>query len=140
MRTGSTAGSWFNSRRGLLGGAAALVLLLPATALAHLHLKRSNPASGSRTASAPTVIQLWFTDPPEVGMSAIKLSGPKGEAIHLGSLRLANGDRTAIIVPITDRLANGTYTVTWRTASADGHPMRGHFWFVVDATARTPTP
>jgi putative copper export protein len=46
------------------------------------------------------------------------------------------GDAMGLVLPITSTLTNGKYTVAWRTASADGHPITGKFSFVV----AVPTP
>ena len=47
------------------------------------------------------------------------------------SIRRTDRNRT-VVLPVDD-LANGTYTVTWRVASTDGHPVSGGFIFYVGA-------
>ena len=39
---------------------------------------------------------------------------------------------------IDRRLGRGTYTVTWRVVSADGHPVAGAFVFHVDEPGANP--
>ncbi len=42
-------------------------------------------------------------------------------------------DEKSVAVAIDERLAKGTYTVTWRAISADAHPVSGAFVFHVEA-------
>ena len=113
---------------------ACLGLLIPSVASAHLALRRSHPDSGARLDRAPTAITLWFTQRPQLGFSRLTLVGPGGE-IALGTLAADTGN--AIRAAIASPLAPGSYTVSWQTASADGHPIRGTFRFAIGAATDT---
>jgi putative copper export protein/methionine-rich copper-binding protein CopC len=110
------------------------LLSLPARAGAHpavlhLALRRSEPASGVVVA-APARISLWFTAKPERAFTRIRLAGPNGE-IALDPPVAETGN--AVHARIPRSLEPGDYRVTWQTASADGHPIRGEFTFAVVA-------
>lgn len=102
-------------------------LMVPSVASAHLALRRSDPDSTARLVRPPAAITLWFTQRPQLGFSRLTLTGPAGP-IALGALTADTGNVIRAALPA---LGAGTYTVRWRTASADGHAIRGEFRFVV---------
>lgn len=109
-------------------------LLLPSLASAHIDLRSSEPAKDSRVSVAPARIALWFTARPQLAFSKIRLVGPFGE-IALDKLVADSGN--AIHANIQRALGPGEYAVHWQTASADGHPIRGAFTFVVVGASDT---
>lgn len=113
------------------------MLLLPSLAdakptLRHTSLKRSEPAKESRLLAPPARISLWFTARPQLGFSRIRLVGPSGD-IGLDTIVADTGN--ALHARIPRALDTGEYRVHWQTGSADGHPIRGEFAFVVLAGA-----
>lgn len=46
----------------------------------------------------------------------------------------------AVVVPVSGAMNPGRYTVSWRTAAADGHASSGKFSFVVTTPAQVPVP
>jgi copper transport protein len=119
-------------RRSLLGALSALLLLAawPAPAFAHAHLQRATPADGARLTAVPRELVLTFSEPPTLGMSALRLLGPDSSAIALGTLGHSGGART-LSATITGRLTAGKYTVMWQTAGDDGHVQHGSYSFVI---------
>lgn len=107
------------------------LLLIPALAWAHAHLKRSDPAAGSRIDSPPQVIRFWFSERPELSMTFISMRHASGKEIALGAPETDRGDPLSISVRVSQALDAGPYTVSWRTAASDGHPSHGSFSFVV---------
>jgi copper transport protein len=105
-------------------------LLLPSLAVAHTGLRRSEPAKGSRLTAAPARISLWFTARPQLPFSRIRLTGPTGE-VQLDAL--VADTASGFHADILGAVGPGQYTVHWQTASADGHPIRGEFTFVIAA-------
>lgn len=109
-----------------------LVLLTPTAALAHGELKSSAPAAGSHLSVAPTELRLTFTEATELAVTRIELFGPDSQAVVLGPVTHADGDaRRVVVAAIRGALREGTYTVAWQIAGADGHPVRGRFTFMV---------
>jgi copper transport protein len=107
------------------------LFLCPARAWAHAHLKRSEPAAGSKVASSPQLIRLWFSEQPELSMTFISLKDANGKEFVLASPQKDPTDPLMISVHVSQPLPAGRYTVAWRTAASDGHPSHGTFGFVV---------
>lgn len=111
---------------------AATVGLLPApAALLHFELSRSAPAADSVVAP-PEEIRLWFTQGAQEDATSIRLLDGSGNLVELGALE-SSDDRTEHAAAIPNLLADGTYTVAWRSMAADGHVVRGEFEFSVRA-------
>lgn len=122
----------------LLGPIVFPLLALAPASPRHTALKRSEPAKGSRLATAPTRISLWFTARPQLPFSRIRLEGPSG-SIALDAIVADTAHSLHARIPRA--LEPGEYRVHWQTGSADGHPIRGEFTFVVlpRTTAVAPT-
>jgi copper transport protein len=101
-----------------------------AQALAHAALVRAVPADGSVVATAPETISLTFTEP--VAPLVLTLVRPDGARIALD--RFALRDST-LDVTVPDRLGEGTYVLSWRVISEDGHPVAGSAVFSIGAPA-----
>jgi len=107
------------------------LLVSPATVSAHAHLKRSEPAAGSKVRSSPQLLQFWFSEAPELAMTLISLKDSDGKEFSLGQPQTDRADPLAISIRVLQLLPAGRYTVAWRTAASDGHPSHGSFSFVV---------
>lgn len=92
----------------------------------HLRLTRSEPAKDSVVA-APKELKLWYSQVPQLRLTRVTLTGPAGAVETDKPVQ----DSLLIRVPITGAVAPGAYTVSWLTASSDGHPIRGTFGFRV---------
>jgi putative copper export protein/methionine-rich copper-binding protein CopC len=109
-----------------------LLLATPRPALAHLHLRHSSPAAKAVLDTVPREIRLVFTEAPALAVSSIRLLAADGSEVPLGALGIDPDSATALVARITAaQLSAGSYTVVWRTASADGHPMEGRFGFTI---------
>ena len=97
----------------------------------HLRLLRSDPAADATLAAPPRALRLTFSEAPELAVTSVRLRGPGNRAVALSPLARQRGDRATVVATPRAPLANGHYTVTWRTMSNDGHPMRGTFHFTV---------
>lgn len=113
--------------------AVAAILALPLLAwrgeMRHNRLTRSLPSADS-TVSAPTEIQLWFSERPEPRLSAIALLASDSSRVALGPVR-AGRDTLSVTAAVSAPLKAGQYAVVWRTTSTDGHAVRGRFVFRV---------
>lgn len=114
-----------------LGLAVALVFVaIPGLLLAHGALKRSDPAENATLVAAPRVIRLTFTEPAELAIGRIELTGPDGQSVALSSVR--HGDSaTVMVADILGTLQAGRYIVGWQVAGRDGHPVRGAYGFLI---------
>jgi methionine-rich copper-binding protein CopC len=116
--------------RRLLPASAIVSLGLCGQALAHAHLTTSVPADKATVASAPTEIDLRFSEELELKFSGITIVGPDKAAVNVGNARLADEGKT-LVVPVTGKLDAGRYTVEWHVLSEDGHKTRGTYDFIV---------
>lgn len=122
--------------RFILGAA---FLIAPVQAQAHAHLTGSAPAQGSRMETSPTMIQLWFSETPELTMTAAQLRSDSGKSFRLGAGTRQQANGLGVDFVIEETLPPGKYSLSWRTAATDGHPSRGKFTFVVLAPAAAST-
>lgn len=119
-----------------LASAAALVVILvgcllaqlagSAPASAHDTLVSSTPADGVTLARAPTAVVLRFDEPVGRKFGAVIVTGPDGERVQSGALRVQGVRAVQALRPLQ---AAGLYHVAWRVVSADGHPVSGTLAF-----------
>jgi methionine-rich copper-binding protein CopC len=116
---------------GMMMLCAALVAPASARTGFHLRLLRSDPAADATLAAPPRALRLTFSEAPQLAVTSVRLRGPGDRAVALSALVRDRGDRGTVVATPRAPLAPGRYTVTWRTMSNDGHPMRGTFHFTV---------
>lgn len=108
----------------LIGGAGAVAAM-------HNHLVKSTPSKDEELAAPPALIRLWFAEKPEVRYTSITLLTADSAKIATSPVR-ATDDTLSVAVDLMTKLAPGNYLVSWRTAGADGHAVRGTFPFKVE--------
>jgi len=129
----------------LLGGLQAIVLVCafvtagigvpPQQASAHAFLAGSTPVANSVLLTAPPEVTLQFTEPLETSFSKATLFDQSGEPVGNATFRFGD-DGYSMVVPLPTGLANGTYSVLWRTLSkADGHTAEGYIAFTIGTDA-----
>lgn len=118
----------------LLGLSAVWLLWGCGPALAHARLTETYPADGDALAEPPEQVQLRFNEPIEAEFDPIKVNGQEGDRVDEEDARMSADDRRLLVADLRE-LPEGSYTVEWRVASADGHPIDGGYEFVVDASA-----
>lgn len=97
----------------------------------HGALKSSSPRAGDRLAAVPRELRLTFNERVELPLARVTLSGPSGPVV-LGAPALHPDSNSVLVVPVGGPLSDaGAYTVRWRIAGADGHPVRDTFQFVI---------
>lgn len=108
------------------------LLSVAATARAAMHLRlvKSEPAKDAVVA-APSNLKLWFSLKPALAVTAVKLTGASDVAIKIGKPAHAGDEKVPVSVTVNEPLAPGKYTVSWKTASSDMHPVTGGFSFSV---------
>jgi methionine-rich copper-binding protein CopC len=110
--------------------AAALSLLGVTAAYAHAHLDHAVPAEGSTIHTAPTRIELSFSERVEPAFSVIEVLDQKGDHVEQGKPTLDPTDAKTLTIAI--KLAPmGTYKVVWRVISVDTHRSSGTVTFSV---------
>ncbi|ENN87370.1 copper resistance protein CopC [Rhizobium freirei PRF 81] len=105
-------------------------LALAGQSFAHAHLKTSAPAADSAVKQAPLELDLTFTESLNLKFSGVTVTGPDKKVVKTGASMLMDGDRM-LMVPVSDKLAPGKYTVEWHVLSTDGHKTNGSYSFTV---------
>jgi copper transport protein len=124
---------------GVLLALPVLLLLAALPASAHSQLESSTPAQGSQLDAAPSAVTLGFTE--EVGLSSrsLQVLDPAGRRADAGGPEHPGGKGRVMRVALRPGLGRGSYTVSWRVVSVDGHPVSGTFAFGVGVPAGTVT-
>jgi len=105
-------------------------------AQAHARFLASEPANGSTLTTAPASVRLTFNEDVLAGSAKLRLDGPAGAAA-VGEVVVRT---TTVAAALPPDLGSGTYTVTWRVTSADGHPISGAFRFTLTLPAAASSP
>jgi methionine-rich copper-binding protein CopC len=109
---------------------AALLALAASPALAHPTLQDAAPFPETTTRQPPASIRLTFSEGVVPAFSRITLVRQGGQAVKTG-VALKTKDPKVLAVPVTGRLAPGTYKVEWRVVSKDTHRVEGSYVFVL---------
>lgn len=126
--------------RRLAAAAGAVVVLVCSQATpasAHAVLLRTDPSPQTTVAVQPAALRLVFSEPVEPVFGAVRLFNAGGERIRTGEAQHPETTRREVLVPVPT-IGRGTYTVTWRVVSDDGHAVRGGFAFHVGAPSTVP--
>lgn len=97
---------------------------------AHAFLKDANPGVGSTIQTAPSEVQIRFTENIEPAVSSIQVFDASGKEVDKRDLHLDDSDHALLHVSLP-RLGAGTYKVVWRVVSVDTHVTNGNFTFRV---------
>lgn len=130
------------ARRGLAvavltGLVAAASLAGAGPAAAHDSLVGVDPADGSTTPTVPASVTLRFEEPPARLGIGVAVLGPTG-AVGVGTPALVGSSVTVALRPGSPA---GSYRVSWRVTSDDGHPVQGTTRFTAAAgSTATVTP
>ena len=100
------------------------------TGLFHNHLVKSTPGTGETLTASPADIRLWFNERPEIPFTSVTLL--RADSTKIVTIKaVATADSMSISAPLPQPLPAGSYLVTWRTASRDGHAIRGTYGFSI---------
>lgn len=116
--------------RSLLFGALVVIGAGAASSFRHNHLIKSAPGNGQQLSVAPKEIRLWFNERPEIPFTSVTLM--ESDSTKIATIKaVATSDSMVAAVPLSHSLPAGKYLVAWRTASSDGHAIRGVFGFSI---------
>lgn len=130
--------------RAMAGGTAAAALYVTLTGASspvvaggevglHLQLDRSAPAADSTVQAPVEELRFWFSQPPQLVPTTVRLIGPDEEMVELGDVAATPDDASILFAPVVGETPAGVYRVMWRTMAADGHVVRGDFAFTIAA-------
>lgn len=111
--------------------------LVAAPAAAHDRLVGSDPADGAQLATAPAQLVLTFSsDVTSLGTDAV-VAGPDGSSAVAGPVVV---EGRTVTVPLRTDAGAGSYAVTWRATSSDGHTISGELSYSAAGAAAEPAP
>ncbi|OZI24056.1 hypothetical protein CAL26_10105 [Bordetella genomosp. 9] len=111
--------------------AAAVLAIAPLVASAHAHFASSEPARDAVVSRSPTRITLTTTEGLEAAFSSLTLVDSAGKVVRSGPSSLDPGDDKTLVLPLSQALPAGTYTVQWQALSKDGHKTQGAWSFTL---------
>jgi methionine-rich copper-binding protein CopC len=117
----------------VLAAGAGLIGVL--TALAHAEPAKVIPGLGANLVERPSQVEIVMTQDlaRREGANDIDVLDSTGAEVTTIAAVIDNGDRRKISVPLPDDLKPGSYTVKWKTLSAeDGDAEDGEYVFVYD--------
>ena len=125
------------ARRALegLAGAVALLALCAGPAAAHNELIGSIPEDGSTVATTPEVVELAFDQPVQREFDQLAVLDEDDGHHEEGDVEIVGGR----VRQHVGELEPGTYRITYRIFSADGHPVAGTVTFAVSSDGPSPT-
>lgn len=99
---------------------------------AHDELVDAAPSSGEQLSTPPEEVVLTYSaEIMDIG-NAVQVTDSQGRTVSVGDVQV-EGRKLTQPVEISDQ--DGTYTVTWRAVSSDGHPIDGRYEFTVGSGA-----
>jgi len=131
--------TWSGPRRlfAVAGLVAALVLMVGAPpASAHATLVSTDPAEGEVLAETPDVVTFTFDETVSLTDDGIQAFDAEGEPVSAD----ATSADAVVTVDLPDELTDGTYVVTYRLVSADGHPVAGSLTFSIGGPSESVVP
>ena len=108
-----------------------LIIGFAGAADAHAHLKSASPAMGTTVSSAPTELELSFSEGVDLKFTGVKVTGPAGVVAPTGAPKLGPAGDTTLVVPVNGTLMAGTYKVDWHALATDGHKTNGTYSFTI---------
>lgn len=116
-------------RSAIVAGALAMVCVA-SPALAQASFIKATPSAGSEVGSV-TEVRLEFSESVDPRFSGLTLAAPNRVNVELGEPEVESGDPRVLVVPISNVLEPGPYTVYWRVVSFDHRSTQGEFSFDV---------
>lgn len=110
--------------------AAGLLVTGATPAAAHAALVSIDPPDGARLDESPAAVTLTFSEPVSAELGGVRVLDAGGTPVQEGAARV---DGVTVVVDLAPDLPDGTYVVSYRVISADGHPVRGGSVFGVGA-------
>jgi copper transport protein len=100
----------------------------------HVGVQGTAPAAGDTLDAGPAELRIRFTGRVEAALTVLTL-GRDGTHLAAGGRMVEGSEGREYLLVLAAPLEPGTYTVQWRTAGADGHPLQGSWSFVVRGPA-----
>lgn len=122
----------------LVAGAGVIAVVLLAwagPASAHASLESTVPAAGEQVDEPPAEVVLTFSEGVEASLGAVRVYDSNADRVDAGGAHHPDGHGDEVAQALPADLSDGSYVVTWRVVSDDGHPVHGAFTFQVGDVA-----
>jgi copper resistance protein C len=113
---------------------AAICLAAASPAVAHTELIGSSPADGATLTTPPAEVLLEFSEPVQAEFGQVAVLDDADVHHEQGNPQIVG----ATVTQGVDALSAGTYRISYRVGSADGHPITGTLAFTVTAETNAP--
>jgi copper transport protein len=114
----------------LTAGVAIALVAGAGPAAAHAALTSAVPADGQQVDVPPDEVRLEFTEPVVPAPDGLRVHDAAGTVVPLAP-PAGDGPSAVVRARFARPLVEGSYIVTWRVVSADGHPVAGALVFSV---------
>ena len=103
-------------------------------ASAHSEVVATSPENGAVLDTAPAMVTVTFTEPVSPVADQVRVFAPNGDRVDRGKSE-ASGSQIRMGFRSS---GDGTYLVSYRVISADGHPVAGGFSFSIGEPSAAP--
>ena len=110
-----------------------VLLAFPVAALAHAQLESTTPEGKSVLPDPPEAVVLHFNEP--ANPAALRWISPDGTSIDT----LGRSEGLDVIVDPPPPSGEGSYLLSWRVVSLDGHPVSGTLVISIGSTSEVPS-
>ncbi|CAM3837258.1 copper resistance protein CopC [Smaragdicoccus niigatensis] len=117
-----------NSLRTVVALVLAFLLAAVGPAQAHTTAIAVDPADGAQLSTSPKSVTITFTEAPQADFAALSVVGPDGGQWTDGEPTV-DGER--LTVAVRELGPAGKYTIAYRVAAQDGHPITGSSTFTL---------
>ncbi|WP_329043996.1 copper resistance protein CopC/CopD [Amycolatopsis sp. NBC_01488] len=115
----------------LLAFLAGWLVLTAAPASAHVEIISATPGDGTRLTTAPAQVSVTLSENIGIQPGSLKVVDTQGTAVDTGPVFQPGDVAEQVAVRLRPGLPDGSYLVEYAFISADSHPVRGTFAFVV---------
>lgn len=127
MLLGRTSRRWAVALLVVVSACLGILLGSASPASAHATLIDTDPAPGEILAASPEQVRFTFDETISAQPDAVRAWDAGGSEIDATN----EVDGKQLLVGVPADLASGSYVITWRVVSADGHPISGSLTFSV---------
>ncbi|MDO7906800.1 copper resistance protein CopC [Paenibacillus sp. JX-17] len=107
------------------------LLLFPQLTLAHAYVVQSTPAANAEMDQPPQQITIEFNEAVQSAFYSLQVSNENGRRVDLDQARIDPGNPAVLENDLAAGLPNGSYLISWKVLSGDGHPIQGTIPFQV---------
>lgn len=115
-----------------------LCLVMPQWASAHAYVVKASPEENELLVTAPQRLTLEFNESLQTAFYNIKITSPDGNQADDGNVQIDPQRPHILETGLRSGLGDGTYTVSWKAVSADGHPISGVYVFHIGEPSGSP--